>query len=138
MPASASLQVSTNVTIPMRDGVRLYADVYRPDGPGPFPVLLQRTPYNKTPARAMLDPLKAAEQGFAVVIQDTRGRYTSEGEFYDSRQEPAMAVQGRASPSNGIERVTTSALERRSRSSSLSRSKASCRVRPRATTWAGT
>lgn len=88
MPASTSLQVSTNVAIPMRDGVRLYADVYWPDGPGPFPVLLQRTPYNKILARAMLDPLKAAEQGFAVVIQDTRGRYTSEGEFYAFRDEP--------------------------------------------------
>ena len=88
MPASASLQVSTNVAIPMRDGVRLYADVYRPDGPGPFPVILQRTPYNKTLARATLDPLKAAEHGFAVVIQDTRGRYTSEGEFYAFRDEP--------------------------------------------------
>jgi len=49
---------------------------------------LQRTPYNKTLARAMLDPLKAADQGFAVVIQDTRGRYTSEGEFYAFRDEP--------------------------------------------------
>jgi putative CocE/NonD family hydrolase len=88
MPASTSLQVSTNVAIPMRDGVQLYADVYRPDGSGPFPVLLQRTPYNKTLARAMLDPLKAAEQGFAVVIQDTRGRYTSEGAFYAFRDEP--------------------------------------------------
>ena len=88
MPASTSLQVSTNVAIPMRDGVRLYADVYWPDGPEPFPVLLQRTPYNKILARAMLDPLKAAEQGFAVVIQDTRGRYTSEGEFYAFRDEP--------------------------------------------------
>jgi len=87
MPASASLQVSTNVVVPMRDGTQLYADVYRPDGPGPFPVLLQRTPYNKTLARAMLDPLKAAEHGFAVVIQDTRGRYTSEGVFYAFRDD---------------------------------------------------
>jgi putative CocE/NonD family hydrolase len=87
MPASASLQVSTNVVVPMRDGTQLYADVYRPDGPGPFPVLLQRTPYNKTLARAMLDPLKAAEHGFAVIIQDTRGRYTSEGAFYPFRDD---------------------------------------------------
>ena len=87
MPASASLQVSTNVVVPMRDGTQLYADVYRPDGPGPFPVLLQRTPYNKTLARAMLDPLQAAEHGFAVVIQDTRGRYTSEGAFYAFRDD---------------------------------------------------
>jgi uncharacterized protein len=48
---------------------------------------LQRTPYNKTLARAMLDPLKEAEHGFAVVIQDTRGRYTSEGAFYPFRDD---------------------------------------------------
>ena len=92
MPASASLHVSTNVVVPMRDGTQLYADVYRPDGPGPFPVLLQRTPYNKTLARAMLDPLNAAEHGFAVVIQDTRGRYTSEGAFYAFRDDSTTVV----------------------------------------------
>ena len=87
MPASASLQVTTNVAVPMQDGIQLYADVYRPPGEGPFPVILQRTPYNKTVARTPLDPLKAAEHGFAVVIQDTRGRYQSEGEFYTFRHE---------------------------------------------------
>ncbi len=87
MPASASLQVETNNAVPMRDGATLYADVYRPNGTGPFPVILQRTPYDKTLARAMLDPLKAADHGFAVVIQDTRGRHTSEGEFYAFRDE---------------------------------------------------
>ena len=39
--------VDKNLTVPMRDGVSLTADVYRPDGPGPFPTLVQRTPYNK-------------------------------------------------------------------------------------------
>ena len=87
MPASAALKVETNVVVPMRDGITLYADVYRPDGPGPFPVILQRTPYDKTVARAMLDPLKAADHGFAVVIQDTRGRYTSEGAFSPFRDD---------------------------------------------------
>ena len=56
MPASASLQVATNVAVPMRDGTTLYADVYRPEGDGPFPAILQRTPYNKTLARTPLDP----------------------------------------------------------------------------------
>ena len=89
MPQSQSLKVETNLPVSMRDGTTLYADVYRPDGPGPFPVLLQRTPYDKTtPGAALgLDPLKAAKKGYALVIQDTRGRYTSEGEFYCFRDE---------------------------------------------------
>ncbi len=76
MSDSLSLKVETNVATPMRDGTLLYADLYRPEGPGPFPVILQRTPYDKTMplSMTMLDPLKAARQGYAVVIQDTRGR----------------------------------------------------------------
>ncbi len=83
MPDSVSLKVETNVAATMRDGTTLYADVYRPDGPGPFPTILQRTPYDKTAGLAaqMLDPMKAAKAGFALVIQDTRGRFTSGGEF---------------------------------------------------------
>ena len=83
MPDSVSLKVETNVAATMRDGTTLYADVYRPDGPGPFPTILQRTPYDKTAALAsqMLDPMKTAKAGFALVIQDTRGRFTSGGEF---------------------------------------------------------
>ncbi len=42
MPASQALQLETNVAVPMRDGTILYADIYRPEGPGPYPVLLQR------------------------------------------------------------------------------------------------
>ena len=84
MPDSISIRVETNQPATMRDGTMLYADVYRPDGPGPFPTILQRTPYDKaSPLSAlMLDPMKAARAGFALVIQDTRGRYTSGGEFY--------------------------------------------------------
>jgi putative CocE/NonD family hydrolase len=84
MPDSTSIKVETNLPATMRDGVVLYADVYRPDGPGPFPTVLQRTPYDKSGplATQMLDPLKVAQNGFALVIQDTRGRFTSEGEFY--------------------------------------------------------
>ena len=84
MPESVSVKVETNLPATMRDGVILYADVYRPDGPGPFPVILQRTPYDKESPLSgqMLDPMKAAKNGFALIIQDTRGRFTSEGEFY--------------------------------------------------------
>ena len=84
MPDSTSIKVETNLPATMRDGAVLYADLYRPDGPGPFPTVLQRTPYDKSGplATGMLDPLKVAQNGFALVIQDTRGRFTSEGEFY--------------------------------------------------------
>ena len=78
-----------NVPVAMRDGVTLYADVYRPDVDGPLPVLLQRTPYDKTQNRTgSLDVMRAASHGYAVVIQDTRGRYASEGEFYPFLDEP--------------------------------------------------
>jgi hypothetical protein len=68
----------------MRDGVMLVADIYRPSAPGKFPVLLERTPYNRQ------DPgtgIFLASHGYVVVLQDTRGRYASEGEFYPFRYE---------------------------------------------------
>ena len=80
--------------VAMRDGVRLATDIHRPAGAGPFPVVLERTPYgrhlpsrsemtaaDRTPASraALAAPFVAA--GYAVVYQDTRGRYGSEGKF---------------------------------------------------------
>jgi putative CocE/NonD family hydrolase len=76
--------VEGGVRVLMRDGVALVADVYRPDAPGRFPVLLERTPYNRAaPATGVL----LASHGYVVVLQDTRGRYESEGEFYPFRHE---------------------------------------------------
>ena len=69
----------------MRDGVTLRADIYRPKADGQFPVLLQRTPYNKSGEVAF--GLKAAASGYVVIVQDVRGRYTSEGDFYTFRHE---------------------------------------------------
>ena len=80
----ADIIIEKNVPVPMRDGVKLSADVYRRSGAGRDPVLLERTPYNKTLPRMVLDTvhvLNVAATGYTVVIQDTRGRYTSEGEF---------------------------------------------------------
>jgi len=89
MPDSITLKMEYNVAVAMRDGITLYADLYRPEGAGPFPTILQRTPYDKTTSltNTMLDPIRAAKAGFAVVIQDTRGRHTSEGEFYAFRDD---------------------------------------------------
>ncbi len=85
MPAPYSVTFDYNVPILMRDGVTTYADVFRPRVDGPVPALLQRTPYDKTaPSNrtGTLDVIRAASHGFAVVVQDVRGRYASEGEFY--------------------------------------------------------
>ena len=68
----------------MRDGTVLLADIYRPKGTGPHPVLLSRLPYDKQAALANFGyahPTWYAGHGYTVVIQDCRGRYQSEGEF---------------------------------------------------------
>src|SRR5204863_140701 len=80
--------------VAMRDGVRLATDIYLPDGPGPFPVLLERTPYDKTGTNhgdfTARDPEPRSkpeiarwfvEAGYAYVLQDCRGRFASEGVF---------------------------------------------------------
>ncbi|HIC88342.1 MAG TPA: CocE/NonD family hydrolase [Anaerolineae bacterium] len=77
-----SLIVERDVEVNMRDGVILRADVYRPDSEKPCPVLLQRTPYGKGFADHPAFALMAAERGYAVVIQDTRGRWASDGDGY--------------------------------------------------------
>ncbi len=66
-----------------RDGVRLDADIYRPDADGEFPVLLMRQPYARAIASTVVyaHPTWYAAHGYIVVIQDVRGRGTSEGEF---------------------------------------------------------
>ena len=77
--------IERGVEAKMRDGVVLRADIYRPKADGKFPVLLQRTPYDK---RGGVDfGLRAASQGYVVIFQDVRGRYTSEGEWSPFRYE---------------------------------------------------
>ena len=78
------LVVEKNVMVPMRDGVELATDVYRPAAAGAYPVLINRLPYDKDlPALASysFDVLRGARSGHAVVVQDTRGRYRSGGDF---------------------------------------------------------
>ncbi len=83
--APASVSVERNVAMKTRDGVTLFADIYRPLGEVTYPVLLQRTPYNKDNATQF--GYTAAEHGFMVVVQDVRGRYKSEGEWYTFKHE---------------------------------------------------
>src|SRR5919112_1722456 len=71
--------VAKNVEARMRDGVVLRADIYRPDTTTRLPALLERTPYSKNPTQEDTLIRRLASHGFVVVVQDTRGRYTSEG-----------------------------------------------------------
>jgi putative CocE/NonD family hydrolase len=70
-----------DVLIPMRDGVRLATDIWRPDTDRPAPVLVSRTPYGKAMIALASEPAELAAAGFAVLIQDCRGRFGSEGEW---------------------------------------------------------
>jgi len=74
--------VELDVPVPMRDGVTLRANVYRPPE-GRWPVLLTRLPYGKDLplGSASLDPIQAVRRGYVVIVQDTRGRFASEGEW---------------------------------------------------------
>ena len=73
--------VEYDVAVEMRDGTVLMADVYRPIGDGPWPVVLVRTPYDKgLPGfNSLLEPFAATARGFMMIIQDTRSRFKSGG-----------------------------------------------------------
>ena len=86
-----TVKVETGVEVTMRDGTVLLADVYRPDAPGRFPVVLERTPYDRAERRGnhIVMPLYVAQRGYAVVVEDVRGRYGSDGAFAPFHQERA-------------------------------------------------
>jgi uncharacterized protein len=75
------------VLVPMRDGVRLATDLYRPAHggtatPGPFPAILERTPYGKRGLGSVATAKFFARHGYVAAIQDVRGRFASDGEWY--------------------------------------------------------
>ncbi len=79
-----------NIPCTMRDGTVLYADVYRPNTDEKYPVLLTRLPYNKDSpfySHRYLDTNRLVRNGYVVIIQDVRGRFNSEGEFYPMKYE---------------------------------------------------
>lgn len=83
---SSEFVVERNVMIPMRDGVKLATDIYRPAQSGvpldkPMPMVLARSPYNKERARDVSAAENFARHGYVAVVQDMRGRWASEGEF---------------------------------------------------------
>jgi putative CocE/NonD family hydrolase len=76
------LNLTKDVAVPMRDATILRADVLLPSSAGRFPVLIYRTPYGKQFALKEYKTFeKAVARGYAVIIQDVRGRYASDGEF---------------------------------------------------------
>ena len=81
--AAAPQPRSLEFFIPMRDGVKLAANVYLPDGPGPWPVVLTRTPYLKDGRMYATGAARWTGAGYAFVVQDVRGKGHSEG-FYDA------------------------------------------------------
>jgi uncharacterized protein len=81
------MRVLENLSAAMRDGIALRGDLYQPDGDERRAVILIRTPYGKQGYREDTLTRKAVERGFAVFVQDVRGRYASEGEFDPYRQD---------------------------------------------------
>ena len=84
--------VARDVMIPMRDGVKLATDIYFPARNGErlagrWPIVLERTPYNKTEPRLARQAAFFSTRGYVSVVQDGRGRYASEGTFLMYGQE---------------------------------------------------
>ena len=80
--------IDQKVMMPMRDGIRLCTDIYRPKTDKPVPVIFSKTPYNfnswgdgKFRSRTMNQAYEAVKRGYAYVVQNERGRYFSEGDW---------------------------------------------------------
>ena len=86
---SVDIVIQRGVAMKTRDGVTLRADIYRPNSPDKFPVILMRTPYDKSVGWAVAPALRIVARGYVLIIQDVRGRYSSEGEWYPFRHEQA-------------------------------------------------
>ena len=88
--AAAGASAQEEIMIPMRDGIQLATDIYRPPATfkPPYPVLLQRTPYSKRNKNFTGQARYFAEHGYLVALQDCRGRYRSQGEFSKYVSEP--------------------------------------------------
>ena len=92
--APPAVRLESDVMIPMRDGVRLATDLYRPiTGSGPWPVILVRTPYNKVRDAERLRGLAAA--GYVLAVQDVRGKYNSEGRVRIQADDAEVSPSGR-------------------------------------------
>ena len=84
---SYNVKMEFDLKVPMRDGTKLSADIYRPDASGKFPVILLRTPYDNHSPSIVKQAMFFAEHGYVFVAQDVRGRHDSEGDFYPYKNE---------------------------------------------------
>ena len=77
------VRVEKNVAVPMRDGIKLYTNIYKPDADGKFPVILVRMPYGKNEPYCFMPAYGKyfARKGYVCVVQDVRGKYDSQGKF---------------------------------------------------------
>ena len=109
MQMDQKITVDFDVPAKMRDATTLRANIYRPAGDGQWPVLLTRLPYGKDfpLGSSVMDPAQVARRGYVVIVQDTRGRFTSEGEWVPFINEAldgvdTIAWASRLPYSNGI------------------------------------
>src|SRR5262249_31174667 len=80
--SAVALADSLEVMVPMRDGVKLATNVFLPQGDGPWPAVLTRTPYNKGPAAEReKQETGYTQRGYVRIVQDCRGRFASEGDY---------------------------------------------------------
>ncbi|MBM3797703.1 MAG: CocE/NonD family hydrolase [Acidobacteria bacterium] len=87
-PPTNDVVMDNLVAAPMRDGVKLYADVYRPAAPGKYPVIVSRTPYSTERYPNSYDAaVFFAQRGFVYVYQDVRGRHESDGKWEPFRND---------------------------------------------------
>ncbi|MBI2874469.1 MAG: CocE/NonD family hydrolase [Firmicutes bacterium] len=87
MRTETGFRMKYNLKAPMRDGVAISTDLYLPDAHGPFPVILIRTPYSNNAEPRVRMAMDFARRGYAVAIQDCRGRWDSQGEWYPFKHE---------------------------------------------------
>jgi len=81
------IRIERHKAVTMSDGVVLYADVYLPADPGRYPTIVTRTPYGVQRDGVHEVMTRFAQNGYAVVVQDVRGRYESEGKWEPFRDE---------------------------------------------------
>ena len=100
------VEMRLDVKVPMRDGVNLSADIYLPQARGPFPTVLIRTPYSNNSGVNVEKARRLANHGYVCLVQDVRGRFDSDGEYYPFVSEAADGYDtqewiGRQEWSNG-------------------------------------
>ena len=83
-----AVKMQLDVRVSARDGVSLSTDLYLPDTAGSFPTVLIRTPYSNNTDTMIEQARRFANCGYACVVQDCRGRWDSDGEYYPFREGP--------------------------------------------------